>query len=311
MALTINNKGLNERLNNALSKAQEEEESATERLATGQIFTSQDPKPLEKSISDSMEYKLRSLSASKQNIASATSLLQISDGAMNEISNIVLRMRELNVTATNTTMGDQERKYIFLEYEALRDEVERIALTTEYNGIPLLYGKDSHTPQDLMFRIGDVQSEGNRDDEGNDINVIKISDFKSRDFSPDALGLKSAKDVLTDADDGTGVSLESARSMMESNDMDRFPTSYDQALSSVSDQRMALGAIQSRLHLAKNYTDVYQENLAAAKSRIVDTDYASETASLVQAKITSQASTALLSQNQVHSQLILQLLSRF
>ena len=156
------------------------------------MFTPEDPKPADRAISEKMEFKIRSLTASKRNINDAMSLLQTAEASMSEINNMITRMKEINIAAASTTVSDQERRYLFIEYEALHDEINRITATTEFNGIPVLNGSAEHAPSSLVFRVGDPHfpTDDSLGDPDKDINSIEFDAFNEVDTSTYSLGLK-------------------------------------------------------------------------------------------------------------------------
>lgn len=306
MGFNISDKTLSSRLRRYLSKAKKEETNSLSRLASGTVFIPEDPKPAERAIAEKMEFRIRALTASKRNINDAMSLLQTAESSMAEINHMITRMKEINIAAASTTVSDQERRYLFVEYEALHDEINRITQTTEFNGIPVLNGSSEKAPETLIFRVGDpFRGEDGEDD----INTIKFEGFSSVDTSTDSLGLNSASELLEDSNDEEGIELEDVEEMLLPEDDEVYATIYDQAIAGLATQRSVFGGLQSRLNRALDYIDVYQENISAARSKITDTNYAEEVTNMVEAKIRSQASTALLAQSNIQSNLTLQLLN--
>ena len=306
MGFNIGDKTLASRLRRNLEKSRNQTADSLTKLSSGSVFTPEDPRPAERGISEKMEYKIRALSASKRNINDAMSFLQTAESSMTEINNMIQRMKEINIAAASTTVNEQERKYLFIEYEALHDEINRITATTEFNGIKVLDGSDQNAPESLIFRIGDPHI-GEFGDE--DINMIKFENFKDINTSTQALGLLSAKSLLEDTSQDTGIELEQVEEMLVLEDNDDYDTTYDQAIGRLSDQRAMFGSLQSRFNKSLNFIDVYEENLSAAKSKISDTNYADELSKMVQSKIQSQASTSLLAQGNAQNSLIIQLLN--
>ena len=312
MAFVVNDKVIAEKLNLQLDRTRREHVDSLEKLSSGQVFTSADPRPSERALAENLEYRLRSLAASKRNVNDAVSLLQTAESSMSVITDMVSRMKEINVAASNTTMDDRERRYLFIEYEALFDEVNRIALTTEYNGIPLLNGASEKVPEALTFRIDTpvrpTEGDGVADDV-TDLNSISFPGIKQVIATPSGLGLKSAKELLIDSAEGGKFDIEAVNEMMTPENDDEFSTVYDQALGTLSVQRAIYGAMQSRLDRSREFMDVYQENIAAAKSKIADTDYAREVARMAQTQIMMQATTGLLAQSNTNASLTLNLLN--
>lgn len=265
------------------------------KLSSGQVFTAQDPRPTERAIAEGLEFKLRSLSSAKQNINDGVSLLQTAEGGFNEISNMLIRMKEINVAGASSTLSDRERKFLFIEYQALHKEIDRIAISTEYNGIPLLNGKDERTPERMILRLGDPTSS----DEKSNLNELRFEKLKDIVATTIGLGLKPVTDLLGD---DAGVAISDAIDLLAPDD-NRFGTIYDQALDQVANFRAEFGAMQSRLDRAKDYNDVAFENISAAKSKIADTDYAHEVSKLTQTSMLMQTATALLTQNNLAARL--------
>lgn len=306
MSFTVNGgggDGIQSKLSRHLGKAQREHSDALEKLSSGTVFTTQDPRPAERALAEGLEFRLRSLASSKRNINDAVSMLQTAEGSLSEINNMITRMREINVAASTTTLNDRERRYLFIEYEALHDEINRIATTTEYHGLPILNGESERTPEELIFRVGDPQL---GEESGEDINVLRFDGLKSVVATTAGLGIKSASELLSKG--GDGISIEDAVDLLTP-DSDDFATVFDQALDTLSGQRAIFGAMQTRLDRAMDFVDVYQENIAAAKSKIADADYAKEVARLTESSILMQAGTSLLSQSNLSAALSLNLLS--
>lgn len=306
MAFVISDQALNQRLQRDISHAADERSDALAKLSSGQVFTPKDPRPAERSIAEGLEFRLRGIAASKRNINDAVSLLQTAESGMSEITNMVLRMKELNVSAASTTLSDNERKYLMLEYQGLHDEITRIATTASFNGIPLLNGADPATPEQLILRIDDpFTGEGGSGD--NDINTIQFSGLKSVIATAAGLGLQSAASLLANSD-GEGVSLSDVQDLLQPSGDDNSPTIYDEAINKLANHRAVYGAMQSRLDRSIDYMDVFQENIAAAKSKIADTDYAEQVSRLTKSTIMMNAATSLLAQSNVNAQMTMSLL---
>ncbi|MDD9950604.1 MAG: flagellin [Zetaproteobacteria bacterium] len=307
MGFNVSNKTIAERLKNTLSQAQRDQADSFAKLSSGTVFTPEDPRPAERALSEKMEFKLRALNASKRNISDATSFLQTAESSMSEITNMINRMKEIHISAANTTVGDQERRYLFIEYQALYDEIDRISQTAEFNGIPLLNGESEKAPEELIFRIGDAAIIEDPDDR-DELTTIRMPNFEDINTTPEALGIYSARDLLDDYDPEEGIPLDEIEEMLEPDDDEYFATVYDEALSRLSTQRAEFGGVQTRLHRALDFVEVFHENIHAAKARIEDVDYAAETAKLMQSQIQSMATTALLSQTHTQMESVLQLL---
>lgn len=306
MAFVISDRVINQKLARQLAKSREENADSLEKLSTGQVFTTHSPSPSERALADGLEFKLRGFAASKRNLNDGISLLQTADSGLSEVNNMLVRMKELNTAASNTTLTDRERRYLFVEYEALRDEIDRVAKTTEFNGLPILDGSSPDAPESLVFHISDPQVfEGYEDEE---LNVIKFNNFRDIVATADGLGIKSARSLLLDSENDGGISVQDAADLMVADD-EEFSSSYEQALTKLATQRAIFGAMQTRMLKAMDFYDVYAENIAAAKSKIADTDYASEVAKMAASNVLISATTALMGQTNIQGQLALNLIS--
>jgi flagellin len=295
MTFVLNDKATGIKITNALEQARKENQNSLEKLSSGQVFTTQEPKPADRALADRLEHKLRGLATSKRNINDAVSLLQTAEGGFTEVTNMLLRMKEINTAAATTTLSDTERKYLFIEYQALHSEIDRIASTTEFNSIPLLNGQNEKVPERLIFRVDDAMRDEDAPGDHGDWNELRFEGLRDVVATTIGLGLKSVSEFLSDED---GVDIETAQELMEPED-GRFSSVYDEALDKISGFRAAYGALQTRLHKAMDYNDVMEENIAAAKSRIADVDYASEVAKMTQNNILLHTGTALLTQNNI------------
>jgi len=228
-------------------------------------------------ISENLKAQLRGLGQAKRNADDGISLVQVAEGALNEISSILIRFRELAVQSASDTIGDTERKFIDVEYQQLKSEIQRIAEATVFNGRDLLNGTGG-----LM----DIQVGVNNDD------------FKDR-ISFNASAANSSLEALGIVADSVGTKLQAQQTI----------SSTDDALVSVNAIRANFGAMQNRLQSTINNIDVFRENLAAANSRIRDSDVAEETANLTKNTVLLQAGVSVLQQANIAQQVALKLLS--
>jgi flagellin len=253
------------------------QQNSIERLASGSRIVRAADDAAGLAISEKMKASVRSIRQDVRNANDGISMIQTAEGGMNEVSNILTRFRELSIQASSDTISGTERGFIDKEVNQLRQEVDRIAKSTEFNGKKLLSGEGEH----MDIQIG----QNNRPDQD------RMSYDPARtDATVDHLGLSGL----------TVATKESAQENLEK---------IDGAIKSLSGSRAELGALQNRLQSSINSLQVYDENLSAANSRIRDVDVASETAALTQKNILSQASTSVLSQANSNSQLALKLLS--
>jgi flagellin len=302
MSSLIGKDHTSDKLANNIERLAKENASSIERLSSGQIFTSQDPLPSEQALADRLEFKMRSLAASKQNISNGVSLLQTADSSLSQINNIIQRMKEINIAAASDTSSDRERSFLFIEFDALQKEIDRIAETTEFNGLRLINGADENTPEELIIRLNDPGISGK--DES--LNTVRLPNLRNITASNKGLGLPIIAEELNLNDP---IDIDEAIALMEPSDEYLFDNIYDEAIDKISDFRSQFGSIQTRLQKAHEFQTIVEENFAAAKSKIADTDYAHETAKLARNNILMQASSSLLNQNNFHSAIALQLIN--
>ncbi len=284
-----------------IAKAKSEATSALEKLSSGVRFTRSDPLPAERAVSDSLSAKVRELGSYKRNANDGISLVQTADAALNEVSNITIRMKELATQASSPALSDKERQFLFVEYKGLYDEIARIAQTTSLNGVSLLNGEDGlskSSSKAVAFRIGAPMEKN-----GQDINLITLHNLETMNVVPEALGLVNVDDLLRQ----DGVSLDDVSDIFESS-LDSVSNSFDGAFLKVAGFRTNFGAINSRLSSVLNVLDVAHENLSAANSRLRDVDYATEVTNLTKANILMQAGMSLLTQASLPGQAALNLL---
>ncbi|MEM1453063.1 MAG: flagellin [Planctomycetota bacterium] len=226
-------------------------------------------------ISERMRSQIRSYNVASRNALDGVSLAQTAEGALNEVSGILGRMRELSMQSANGTLSDSDRATLNTEFTQLKEEIDRIASTTVFNGINLLDGSAS---SGIPIQVG-IQDSASND-------VISVT---LEATSTTVLGI-TATDVL---------SISNAQSAL---------TDIDSAIDAVNDARGVLGAQQNRMESALRSIQVQRENLSASESRIRDVDVAEETADLTRNSIMQQAATTILSQANVQPQIALQLL---
>jgi flagellin len=221
-------------------------------------------------ISERMRSQIRSLGQAARNAQDGVSLVQTAEGALNEVSNNLTRMRELSIQSANGTLSTGDRTVIDAEFQALVSEIDRIATTTVFNGQELLDNTGT-----LDIQVGISQGE-----------VISIS---FQDSTSAGLGL-------------TGLSVDDATNSVAALD------DLDTAINSLNNIRGQLGATQNRMLSAIRSIFKGREQLASAESRIRDVDLAAETADLTRNTIMQQAATSVLSQANVQPQIALSLL---
>lgn len=231
-------------------------------------------------VSETMRSKVRSFRQAQRNAMDGISLVQTAEGSMNEITNILIRLRELATQSASDTIGNNERTYTNREYQQLVSEIDRIAKTTSFNGAPLLNGQEA-VGDPTMFTIHVGAGDGSL--ENTDTIQIGVENIQ---ISTEKLGLGTESEIGPIANDEEFLRETAAQKL----------TVLDQALQFVSSSRSYLGAQQSRLNSTINNLGVQIENLQSANSRIKDVDFAEETASFTQNKILQQSGAAVLAQ---------------
>jgi len=248
-----------------------EQQKTLEKLSSGFRINRAGDDAAGLAISEKMRGQIRGLNQASRNAQDGISLIQTTEGAMNETHAILHRMRELAVQSANDTYVTEDRNNLQAEVAQLIQEVNRIATTTEFNTKKVLNG----TFTDQVFHIGA--------NAGQSI-TVSIGSISSTALGIDAVNISTQ----TGADTAIGL--------------------VDTALNNVSTARANLGAIQNRLeHTIKNL-DVAAENLQASESRIRDVDMAKEMVEFTKANILNQAPTAMLAQANQTPQTVLQLL---
>jgi len=229
-------------------------------------------------ISEQFRANLRSLDQIKRNANDGVSLIQTAEGALSEVSSILIRMRELAIQSATDTVTPAQRGFLQDELGQLRSEVDRIGNTAEFNGLALLSGNFANAASALSFQV----------DLGGDINQqIQV---QIATVSPSALGIETV--ALTSAA-GARTSL----------------SILDTAIEALSTQRALLGSAQNRLQVALNNVSTQFTNLSASNSRIRDVDVAEETAQMTREQILMQSGVAVLAQANQIPQLALSLLN--
>lgn len=226
-------------------------------------------------ISENMKAQIRSSTQARRNANDGISLVATAEGGLTETSNLITRIRELGIQSASDTVGDRERGYINLEVQQLKSEMDRIANTSSWNTTKLL---DGSTPV-FDFQIGVYSSEYDR-----------IS-FDSSQVVSTLAGLGLA-DVDLSTKEGAKGSIDQ----------------LDEAQNRVHGMRSSIGSLQNRLLATVDTLAVTEENLAAANSRIRDTDIAESSSELARNTVLQQAGVASLAQANQSTQLALKLI---
>lgn len=268
-ALTVNNRSLGK---------------AMEQLSTGKRINSAADDAAGLAISNKMTSQIRGLNQAVRNANDGISMIQTAEGATQEISNMLQRMREISVQGANDTYSADDRAAIGKEYAQLAEEIDRIAGNTEWNGVKILDGSTFTTGTAAKFQVGTGSG-----------TTYQIS-----------VGFKS----LTLADLSTANTLSTAdiTSASTAGDFQTAITNIDANIKAVDEFRADLGSKINRLTYAADNMSNISMNTAASRSRIQDADYASATTELARSQIIQQAATAMLAQANQAPQSVLSLL---
>lgn len=239
-------------------------DKSLERLASGSRINHAGDDAAGLAISENLRAQIRGLRQARRNSMDGISLIQVSEGGLNEIANILVRLRELSIQAASDTIGDVERQFVDREFQSLKQEIDRIANVTQFNGTPLLNGRAGI----FEIQVG-IQN--------NPILDRIVYNGERADASLDALKL-GGESVATKQ--GAQLTL----------------SVIDDALIWTNSIRADLGAMQNRLQSTINNLAIYDENLSSANSRIRDTDIAEEVSEMTKQNILMQAGISVLGQ---------------
>lgn len=249
-----------------LLRSKRDLDSTLEKLASGYRINKAGDDAAGLAISEKLRSRTRGLAQAQRNANDGISLVQVAEGGLNEMQNILIRLRELGVQAASDTLGARERKYLNEEFGALKDEIDRIANGADFNGTKLLNGTGGIL--DIQVNTGGENILG--------VDRIIIPAFKA-DANLDKIGLDFTE---------IGTKGEAQKAL----------ATIENAIDTISGMRGDFGAIQNRLASTVENISVSIENLQAAKSRIKDVDIAEETANLTKNNILVQAGVSVLAQ---------------
>lgn len=264
MGLRIATNIASQQVQKNLKQVSNEADASLEKLSSGKRITKAADDAAGLAIATNLEAQTKGLRQATRNANDGISLVQTAEGGLNEVSNILVRMRELTVQAASDTVGEQERGFLDKEYQQLVSEVDRISESTTFNGAKLLNGEGSG---EVDFQVGAFAGEQN-----------KITfDSSESNASSSAIGI-----------DGSGI--DAKESALDSISV------IDDAINQVSGQRATLGAVQSRLESTVSNLEVQTVNQDAARSVIQDVDVAQESAKLAASNVVKSAGISTLSQ---------------
>ncbi len=276
MGLRINTNMMSINAHRNLRGTKLAQEKTSEKLSSGFRINKSADDAAGLAISENLSAQIRSFKQSERNAQDGISFIQVAEGGMNEVGNMIVRLRELAVQSASDTIGPKERGYLDKETQQLKLEIERISQGTEYNGQSLLNGQGTK----MDFQIGIKNNEF----------LDRISyDPATTNVSIEALGLN---DISSSTKESAQISLEK----------------LDDSLGTLNSNRSQLGALQNRLNSTINNTEVAVENLSAARSRIKDADVASESAEMARTSIMLQSGVSVLAQANQSQAMALKLL---
>lgn len=260
-------------------------QTSMEKLSSGERINKAGDDASGLAVSEKMRSQIRGLNQASRNIGDAVSFVQVAEGYLSETTDVLQRIRELSVQASNGVYSDEDRMQIQVEVSQLVAEIDRIASSAQFNGMNLLTGRFSHESEYAMqFQVGANADQNIRAYIGT--------------MTATALGLKKQQDdssniISVNSPDEANIAL----------------STIDEALKNVNKQRADLGAYQNRMEMAQKGIDIAAENTQAAESRIRDADMAQSITEYTKNQILLQASTSMISQANSQSQNVLSLLN--
>jgi flagellin len=264
MGLRINTNVSSIAAQRSLNKTNSDQANTLSKLSSGTRIVRASDDAAGLAISEKLKAEVRSVRQADRNANDAISLVQTAEGGLNEVSNMLIRLRELAIQASSDTVGTDERGFTNLEFQSLKQEIERISQSTEFNGKKLLNGAD----EKLDFQIG-TRNVPEQDRLSYDTQAVNST-----------LSTLGVEGLAIDQKEGARESLEV----------------IDTAITTTSGNRAVLGAIQNRLISTSQNLKVFDENLSTANSRIRDTDYAYQSAENAKLNILNAAGTSVLAQ---------------
>lgn len=253
-------------------------DTAMNKLSSGSRINKASDDAVGLAISENLKSQIRGLNQANRNAQDGISMIQISEGGLTEIGNMLVRLRELGMQAASDTIGDRERNMVDIEYQQLLSEIDRVSGTTEFNGTKLLTGEGDR----VDFQVNTKNS-----------NLLDRISYDPSKANASTMGL--------------GISWNSVATKQDAQESLAL---VDQAISTVSALRSNMGAMQSRLNSSvENIFDSVQ-NIATANSRIRDADIAAESSEHAKQSVLMQSGTAVLAQANQQNQLALSLLQK-
>ncbi|MBO3664612.1 flagellin N-terminal helical domain-containing protein [Microbacterium stercoris] len=272
-----------------LSSTQNDLSKSLEKLSSGNRINRAADDAAGLAISEGLRAQVNGLNVAARNAQDGISVIQTAEGALTEVHNILQRMRDLAVQGASDSNNADSRSAIKTEADQLGAELARISESTNFNGINLFQAGTTAGPAALTFQVGA---------DGDAASAVSVN----------MVDLAAALTGVVTLADGTLPTAAAGFSVATNAAAQTTIEALDTAITAVSTGRAGLGAAQNRFESTINSLQVSSENLAAAKSRIADTDMASEMVKFTAANVLSQAGTAMLAQANQQGQGVLQLL---
>jgi flagellin len=307
MTQTINTNLVSLNAQRNLSMSQSSLSTSMQRLSSGLRVNSAKDDAAGLGIAERMSAQTRGMNVAVRNANDAVSLTQTAEGSLGKIGDNLQRMRELAVQSRNATNSSSDRDSLQKEFGELQKEIERTVNNTSFNGTKLLDGSSG----DLDFQVG----AGTSADDKITITGVDLNGTASKTDAVDTDATVSTADVVVAtaftsfADDAEGISIggfqDDGTTAVTVTDVDDAINVIDKALDRVNEQRATFGASQNRFEAVISNLQVNIENSSAARGRIMDADFATETSNLSRSQILQQAGNAMVAQaNQLPQQVL-------
>ena len=289
---------------NAMTRNERSMGATMERLSTGIRINSAKDDAAGLAISSKMSSQINGLNQAVRNANDAISMIQVAEGAMGGMTNMLQRMRELAIQAISDSNTATDRTALDSEFDELKAAINDLAEDTQWNGTALLTGS-AGTSGTVTFQIGANASQ---------TIAVKFADFTTNESlnTSNVVADEPLKSLQTDSDAALdavlGNSTSTGLNISTSSDAALALVGLADAINNVDSQRATLGASMSRLEYASDNLTNIAQNTSAARSRILDADYAAETTELARTQIIQQAATAMLAQANQSQQQVLALL---
>jgi flagellin len=284
-------------------------QTAMQRLSSGLRINTAKDDAAGLAISERMTSGIRGMTVAVRNANDAISMTQVTEGALDQITNILQRMRDLAVQSSNATNSQGDRDALQREFRQLQLEIERIGRDTEFNGVKVLSAATGASGASFVFQVG-ANFSGTTTASGFDTNGTYTAGAASSVTASDKIAIDALNifDGTQSAIAGSSGATSTTYTITGVSEALSAISAIDNALKQVNDVRATLGAVQSRFQTTINNLQVSIENLSASRSRIRDADFAQETAALSRAQILQQAGIAMLAQANAVPQNVLSLL---